>query len=207
MKITRSPLLVVGWLAVSSAACGGSNSVPTSTSTTGAEQVAVSRSHSDDGASGEPWQSVANPRARYIVAIGEPTARISTVRPSHLAHARAHAARTLQSIDEVELAPARFDRATLSAASVRRNLGGLVLECAVVRHSVDARGTHIGVNIAVVDLRTVNVLATLTGGATAPGPTSADAEELAIEGALDSAFRGLPRLLSSLGDRSVASLR
>lgn len=202
MTISRRSLMLFGWLAISTS-CGGnapssSASDPTAGAERGTDRVRDASARNDDP---QTWQTVSNPRARYLVAVGQPTARLPSVSPIHLALARRHAARTLQSMHEVEVAPAQFDRQTLSASTRRRNIGGLVLECAVVRHSVDGRGTHFAVNIAVVDLGSVNVLATLTGGATAPGQAGPDADQLALEGALDSAFRSLPRLLASLDDR------
>lgn len=199
MQHRRSSLIPA--LSVLLAACGSSASSPAAPSSSGAERPSAVASTDTTSRESARWPSTANPRARYLVAVGIPTDRVGRLSAANLESARLHAARSLQSIDGVEVAPARFDRAALGESSSRRNLGGFVLECAVVRHAVDARGTHVGVQLVVVDLRTVNVLATLTGGATAPGPAGSEAEQLALQGALDSAFRGLPSLLASLGAR------
>lgn len=172
--------------ATSIAPTSGSGARPTET------PVASADARPAPAAEVAPWAPVQNPHARYIVAVGLPTAHDDSVRPEHLAHARLHAAHTLQAIEGVELAPPHFDHATLTAETTRRHLGGYVLECAVVHHDVDARGTHFAVNVTVLDSRTADVVAALSGRATLPGPTSQDAEEAALEGALDSAFRGLP---------------
>jgi hypothetical protein len=145
-----------------------------------------------------PWTAVENPNAHYIVALGIPTAHDDSVTPEHLEHARLHAARTLQSMGNLELAPAHFDRDALVAESQRRNLLGVFFECGVMLHDVDANGTHFAVNVAVVDLRTEDIVASLQGRATAPGPTSEESEQLALEGALDVAMRGVPQLLATL---------
>ncbi|MDB4989128.1 MAG: hypothetical protein JWN04_4306 [Myxococcaceae bacterium] len=150
------------------------------------------------------WRSVENPDARYIAVLGLPTAHDDSVTEEHLVHARRLAAQTLQSFDEVELAPAHFDRTLLLAESARRKLPGVAFECGVTRHEVDARGTHFSVNVTVVDLRTEDIVATLTGSATAPGPTSSESEQSAMEGALEGAMRGVPKLLASLETVLVA---
>jgi len=150
------------------------------------------------------WYAEVNPRARYIAALGEPTADDDSVRDDHLRHARLRAAQTLQSFAEVELAPADFDRTKLVAESTKRQLLGVFFECGVVRHEVDERGTHFSVNVAVVDLRTEDIVASLIGSATAPGPTSVEAEQLALEGALEGAMRGVPKLLASLQSTLLA---
>ncbi|HEY6876890.1 MAG TPA: hypothetical protein VI299_02680, partial [Polyangiales bacterium] len=152
-----------------------------------------------------PWQAVANPDARYIAVLDLPRAHDDSVTEEHLAHARRVAAQTLQSFDDVELAPAHFDRAQLLAESARRKLVGVAFECGVVRHEVDERGTHFGVNVTVVDLRTEDIVATLAGSATAPGPTSPESAEQALEGALEGAMRGVPKLLASLGPMLLAA--
>lgn len=146
----------------------------------------------------ELWKSVENPSARYIAVLGHATAHDDSVREDHLQHARRLAAETLLSFRELELAPPHFDRAALLAESSRRKLPGVAFECGVVRHDVDARGTHFSVNVTVVDLRTEDIVATLAGSATAPGPTSPDNEQSALEGALEGAMRAVPRLLASL---------
>ena len=151
-----------------------------------------------------PWQSIENPAARYIAVLDVPTAHDDSVRAEHLIHARRVAAQTLQSYSDVELAPAHFDRAKLLAESARRKLLGVAFECGVVRHEVDARGTHFSVNVTVVDLRTEDIVATLAGSATAPGPTSPESEENALGGALEGAMRGVPKLLASLAPVLVA---
>lgn len=151
------------------------------------------------------WQSVENPAARYIAVLGLPTAHDDSVSEEHLFHARRLAAQTLQSFSDVELAPAHFDRAKLLAESARRKLLGVAFECGVVRHQVDARGTHFSVNVTVVDLRTEDIVATLAGSATAPGPTSPETEQDALEGALEGAMRGVPKLLASLETVLVAA--
>lgn len=201
---------------VSASACGGATTTTTTTeapaSASGGESTSprVEQVVSGGDSPAHPsrnvetvaptqpaWNSIENPRARFLVSVGVPSAHDDSVRPEHLAHARVHTAHTLQGIEGVEVAPPHFDRASLDAAVLSRNLGGLVLECAVMIHDVDARGTHFAVSVAVLDQRTGDVIATLTGRATAPGPTSTDAEELALEGSLDSALRGLPRLLEA----------
>jgi hypothetical protein len=151
-----------------------------------------------------PWQAVENPDARYIAVLDLPTAHDDSVTEAHLSHARRVAAQTLQSFRDVELAPAHFDRATLLAESARRNLLGVAFECGVVRHEVDERGTHFGVNVTVIDLRSEDIVATLAGSATAPGPTSSESEQQALEGALEGAMRGVPTLLASLESALVA---
>lgn len=151
-----------------------------------------------------PWDAVENPAARYMAVLDLPTAHDESVREDHLAHARRVAARTLQSFDDIELAPAHFDRTKLLAESTRRKLLSVAFECGVVRHEVDARGTHFSVNVTVVDLRTEDIVATLVGSATAPGPTSEETEQDALEGALEGAMRGVPKLLASL--ETVAAL-
>jgi hypothetical protein len=151
-----------------------------------------------------PWESVENPEARYIAVLGVPIAHDDSVREDHLSHARRVAAQTLQSFDDVELAPAHFDRTQLLAESARRKLLGVAFECGIVRHDVDARGTHFSVNVTVVDLRTEDIVATLAGSATAPGPTSPESEQDALEGALEGAMRGVPKLLASLETVLVA---
>lgn len=151
-----------------------------------------------------PWQSVPNPAARYIATLDVPTAHDDSVREEHLLLARRHAAQTLQSFNDVELAPAHFDRAQLLAESARRKLVGVTFECGVTRHEVDARGTHFSVNVTVLDLRSEDIVATLLGSATAPGPTSPEAEQEALEGALEGAMRGVPKLLASLEPVLVA---
>jgi hypothetical protein len=125
------------------------------------------------------------------------------VTPEHLEYARLHAARTLQSYDDLELAAPNFDRSALVAESQRRKLLGVVLQCGVTLHDVDAKGTHFAVNVAVIDLRSEDIVATLSGRATAPGPTSPEAEQAALEGALNSAMQGVPQLLASLQAESA----
>jgi hypothetical protein len=144
------------------------------------------------------WTAVENPNARYLAALGEATAQDDSVTQQHLAYARMHAARTLQSYPDLELAAPTFDRDALVAESQRRKLLGVVLQCGVTLHDVDERGTHFAVNVAVIDLRSEDIVATLSGRATAPGPTSEEAEQLALEGALNSAMNGVPQLLASL---------
>lgn len=144
------------------------------------------------------WTSERNPNARVIVAIGNPIARDDSVEPEHLRHARRHAAESVRAVDGVELAPPHFDHTDFERHLAGRTLRGMFLECAIVRHDVDARGTHFAVSITVVELGTEDVLATLQGRATAPGPTGDESEELALEGALDSALRGLPQLIVAL---------
>jgi hypothetical protein len=153
----------------------------------------------------QPWQVEENPSARYIATLGEPTAQHEAVREDHLRHARLVAAQTLQSYADIELAPANFDRQKLLAESARRKLLGVSFECGVVHHAVDERGTHFSVNVAVVDLRTEDIVATMVGSATAPGPTSSEAEQLALSGALEGAMRGVPKLLESLHTTLVAA--
>ncbi|MFT3921577.1 MAG: hypothetical protein QM778_03485 [Myxococcales bacterium] len=157
--------------------------------------------------SSEPWTTVENPRARYIVALALPVAHDDSVRPEHLEHARSHAAQALQSIADLELAPPHFDRPTLLAEGTRRNLPSVFLECGVTLHHVDELGTHFAVNVTVVDLRTEDIVASLGGKATAPGPTSTESEQLALEGALNTALRGVPELLAALEGSLVASGR
>jgi hypothetical protein len=144
------------------------------------------------------WSVVENPNARYIAALGMPTAKHDAVRPEHLAMARAEAAKVLQSYPDVEVAPAHFDRNALLAQSEKRKLLGVFFEFGVVHHSVDARGTRFEVNVAVVDLRTEDIVATLEGGATAPGVAGPEAEQLALGGALEGAMRAVPKLLTAL---------
>lgn len=155
----------------------------------------------------QPWAVRENPQARYIVAIAMPTAHDDSVRPEHLEHARLHAAQTLQSIGDLQLAPAHFDRTALVAEGARRKLLSVFFECGVTLHEVDVKGTHFAVNVTVVDLRTEDIVASLVGHATAPGPTGDESEQLALEGALNSALRGVPNLLASLEGSLVASGR
>ena|GEM_PF-7055046 len=81
----------------------------------------------------------------------------------------------------------------------------MFFECGVTLHDVDEAGTHFAVNVTVVDLRSEDIIASLTGKATAPGPTSAEREQLALEGALNTALRGVPQLLAGLQGTLIAS--
>lgn len=187
--------------------CGGvsSNVRPaTAVPVASATPVSTTQAQSVAAPDNAPWTSVQNPDARYIAALGLPTAHDDSVTEQHLAYARRLAAQTLQALDDVELAPAHFDRTQLLAESARRKLLGVAFECGVVRHEVDARGTHFSVNVTVVDLRTEDIVATLEGSATAPGPTGPESEQSALEGALDSALRGVPKVLASLETVLVA---
>ena len=187
--------------------CGASASAakPASTSAEPASAPTPAPTASVAAEQTQPWTTSENPQARYIVAIAMPTAHDDSVTPEHLEHARLHAAQTLQSIGDLELAPAHFDRPSLIAEGARRKLLSVFFECGVTLHDVDDRGTHFAVNVTVVDLRTEDIVASLTGHATAPGPTSDESEQLALEGALNSALRGVPNLLASLEGTLVAS--
>jgi hypothetical protein len=205
MTSIRSHLALV--VACLSLGCGGSSTAaapPQTPAAVVAEAPAQAPASAPADSAGVPaedavtWTAVENPKARYIAALAFPTAHDDSVTPDHLAYARLHAARTLQSFSDVELAPAHFDRAALLAESQKRKLLGVFFECGVTLHHVDDAGTHFAVNVAVVDLRTEDIVASMTGKATAPGPTSEENEQAALEGALNIAMRSVPQLLASL---------
>ncbi len=186
--------------------CGGSTSAAKPADTSASVKVAAPSSPAKATAT-QQWATVANPDAHYIVALGIPTTLDYSVRTEHLDRARAYAARTLQSLSDLELAPAQVDRQTLATESARRHIAGLFLECGVLLHDVDERGTHFSVNLTVVDLRTANILGSLSGRATAPGPTSSENERRALEAAIGTALSGVPELLASLGEPSTNPVR
>lgn len=170
-------------------------SAPADTGSTGGASIAST----GGGVASEPTiPEVPNPDARYLFAVGQPTAEDGSVTPDHVALVRDHLVSSLRAQPDVEVLDPRHPRDELARRSTARGIPSVFVECSLVHHDVDARGTHAAVQVVVVDARTEDVLGTLQGRATAPGPTSPDAEELAFEGAIDSALRGLPRMLSTI---------
>lgn len=95
----------------------------------------------------------------------------------------------------VALAPAGEPVEAGMALMARRNLHGATLQCSVRRVGAGPQGTRATVAFLVTRFSSTDLLGAFDGGALVPGEPAADTPRLAVQGAVDSALRGLPQVL------------
>lgn len=105
---------------------------------------------------------------------------------------------SVSSINGVVFAPNRESPRAARRVLQRRNLKGVFLDASITSVEETSRGTRVAVSIVVNTYPGRDIRAMLEGAATAPGAASDASTRRALDAAIQSALRQLPRVMSTI---------